>query len=181
MNKPLNAHQERIGIRNTGPEDLAFVTQAERHPDNCNFVGQWTDEEHLAALDDPNIAHLIIYTIADERRIGYMILPGLTGRYRSLNLKRLVVTEKGQGYGREALKLVKKLAFEELKMHRLWLDVITSNESARHLYRSEGFTQEGITRESFKVGEQYVSQAIMSILEQEYIKTSMDKHGNKRH
>ena len=52
-----------------------------------------------------------------------------------------------EGYGREAIRLVKKLCFEELSLHRLWLDVFTTNVNAIRLYESEGFQYEGELRE----------------------------------
>ncbi|PZO38752.1 MAG: hypothetical protein DCF17_14225 [Shackletoniella antarctica] len=41
----------------------------------------------------------------------------------------------------------KRLVFDTLKAHRLWLDVKSKNSRARYLYRSEGFVEEGFMRE----------------------------------
>lgn len=80
-----------------------------------------------------------------------------------------MVTEKGKGYGKEALRLVKQLAFEELGAHRLWLDVKKQNVRARHVYESEGFVVEGVLRECLKAEAGFESLVVMSMLRDEYI------------
>ena len=81
-----------------------------------------------------------------------------------------MISSKGKGFGRESLKLIKMIAFEELKAHRLWLDVREKNERAQNLYKSEGFIEEGILRECILHEGVYESLIMMSILESEYIK-----------
>jgi len=63
---------------------------------------------------------------------------------------------------------VKKYCFEKLNCHRLWLDVFDFNSRARHLYKSEGFTEEGLIRECIKREDGYKNLVLMSILKQEY-------------
>lgn len=50
--------------------------------------------------------------------------------------------------GRESLRLVEKYCFEEVRFHRLWLDVFEDNFRAIQLYKLQGFMQEGILRET---------------------------------
>ncbi len=122
-------------MRRTRAEDLDFVLRAEGDAENRRFVWQWTRAEHAAALASEDTAHFIIETEADERPVGYVILTGLANPYSSasVELKRMVVTEKGRGYGRQALRLVQRLAFAERGAHRLWLDVVDHNVRAARL------------------------------------------------
>lgn len=85
-----------------------------------------------------------------------------------IEFKRLVVTRKGAGYGRAAVRLVKRAAFERQNAHRLWLDVLDFNVRARRLYETEGFVVEGTRRDCLRRGDRYVSAVIMSMLESEY-------------
>ena len=39
----------------------------------------------------------------------------------------MVVQAKGQGFGRAALRVAKKVAFDDLGAHRFWLDVKARN------------------------------------------------------
>ena len=162
------AKNNLIRLRLSTSEDIGYVMEAENSEDNRTFVGQWTHLQHLTALKHPFYAHLIVEDITTETPVGYVILAELTDPNSNLNLKRIVITEKGRGYGRSTLKLVKKLAFEKWNAHRLWLDVKTFNTRARNLYQSEGFILEGVARESVKAGDIYESLAIMSILQTEF-------------
>lgn len=154
-------------VRTTAGE-LDFVLSAEQSSENSAFVTVWTREQHLDALTSENLSHLIIENSADGSRVGYIILAGLADINQSIEFRRIVVTEKGKGYGKEALRLVKKLAFEELKAHRLWLDVKEHNVRARRLYESEGFVAEGVLRECIKTNVGFESLVLMSILSSEY-------------
>jgi diamine N-acetyltransferase len=154
-----------VRVRPSTPEDLAFVLAAERAPDNAPFVLQWPREQHLAAMADPSFAHWIIED--GGRPAGYLILMDLFSPHQNLQLRRLVVLDKGRGIGRAALRLVKAAAFERFGAHRLWLDVMEHNERAQALYASEGFVREGTLRECLRVGDRYVSLHILSILDRE--------------
>ncbi len=152
-------------LRATTPADLDFVLALENAAGNRPFISPWPEERHRAAVSDPDCFHAIIQG-AD--RVGYLILLGRTSPNRAIEFRRIVVDDKGKGVGRAAVRLVKKKAFEEWQAHRLWLDVKTFNDRARALYRSEGFREEGTLRECLRVGDQYESLVIMSILESEY-------------
>jgi RimJ/RimL family protein N-acetyltransferase len=157
-----------IALRLTQEPDLEFVTRVETAAENCPFIGQWSREQHLASVADPNYRHCIIERSDDQKPVGYLILHGLVDPGYAVQIRRIVVTEKGRGYGRKALRLVKQLAFETLGVHRLFLDVVTYNDRARHLYQSEGFVVEGIMRDSMRVGDRFESLILMSILRREY-------------
>jgi diamine N-acetyltransferase len=160
----------KIRLRRTAEGDLDFVVAAEGALENRRFVGQSSLEEHRAALSNPDLAHFVVESVEDGRAVGYVIVAGLLDANRSAEFRRVVITEKGKGYGREVLRAVKKMAFEELKAHRLWLDVREHNERARRLYESEGFVSEGMLRECVSVGGGWESLVLMSVLEQEYRK-----------
>jgi diamine N-acetyltransferase len=157
-----------IQIRPTQVDDLAFVLQAEHDPANASFVEQWSHERHVAALSDSDFAHRIVERRSDAEPVGYIILAGLKNPHQSLEFRRLVITDKGHGYGRAAVRLVKQLAFEQYRVHRLWLDVRAHNRRAQQLYQSEGFVIEGTLRECTKVEDHFESLVIMSLLYSEY-------------
>ena len=157
-----------IRLRRTTEDDLDFVLSAEWNPANSPFVACWSREQHASVFAAPDGAHLIIETQPEGQRVGYVIMAGLQNPNASIELGRIVITEKNHGYGREALRLVKSMAFEELNAHRLWLDVKAHNQRARHLYESEGFIFEGTLRDCVKTNAGFESLVIMSILRDEY-------------
>jgi RimJ/RimL family protein N-acetyltransferase len=75
---------------------------------------------------------------------------------------------RGQGIGELMVKEILKIAFEELKLHRVTLGVFNFNKSAIACYEKVCFKKEGLFRDSCKIGNEYWSQWEMSILENEW-------------
>ena len=147
-------------------EDLPKIIEIENHPDNMQFIGTYSLERHQKVIESADELHLTFKDLG--KLIGYAILQGLENSNRAIEFKRIVIAKKGKGYGRAALKAVKKYCFEELNCHRLWLDVFDFNRRARHLYRSEGFKEEGVLRECIKTKDGYKNLVLMAILKPEY-------------
>jgi diamine N-acetyltransferase len=153
-----------VALRSTTEFDLDWVVRTEHAPENAELISCWSRARHSAALRDPNIRHLIITDPGGER-LGYVILRGLVDDESNLELLRIVIAEPGRGAGRAALRLIKRIAFDELHRHRLWLDVVPTSVRARALYVSEGFAEEGVLREAARRPSGYVPLIVMSILE----------------
>lgn len=156
----------RIALRPSEPADCDFVIDVESHPDNAGQVGQWSPDDHLACMRDPNRLHWIVE--AQGSPIGYVILEDARDPNRSLLLRRIVIRGKGRGHGSGALRLVARYCFEELRFHRLWLYVAVDNRRALRFYRRLGFVKEGIARDCERRGDTYQSMHILSMLENEY-------------
>ncbi len=157
-----------VMLRPTDAADLDFILAAEQHRDNSLFIRQWSLEQHRAALEDPNVGHFVIVSVADCQPIGHVIMVGLTDPDLTLELRRIVITKKGRGYGRQATRMIKAYAFEELAFHRLWLDVMLYNKRAFKLYKSEGFKVEGVHRGAIRQNNRFLDVKVMSILRHEY-------------
>lgn len=158
----------RITFKPTTEADLDYVMRMEKAAENAPFIRQWSIQQHQSSILDNNMAHLIVQKTSNNKTIGYIILIGLKNPDQSIGLKRIVIKEKNEGFGRDSLQLVKKIVFENLGAHRLWLDVMEHNYRAIHLYKSEGFISEGLLRDDLKQGEHFVSLKVMSILAHEY-------------
>ncbi len=157
-----------IELRRTTENDLEYVLSAEGDEQNRRFITAWPEEKHRGVLDDADIEHLIIESKPTNQHIGFVILAGLQSENRNIEFMRIVITEKGKGYGRAAVRAIKRHAFDTLEAHRLWLDVKEHNMRARVLYENEGFHYEGTLRECIKGSDGFESLVVMSMLEQEY-------------
>ena len=159
----------RVSLRPTMLSDLDFVVSVEQDATNAPFITVWERTQHEGAIRFPDSRHFIV---EDESgaAIGFVILQGCRNPHRSVELKRIVLAPKGQGLGRACVRQLKKLAFSQLGAHRFWLDVKALNIRAQHLYRSEGFVEEGRLRESVRVSgaDGYDSLIVMSMLDREY-------------
>ena len=156
-----------IHMRIVRPEDIDYIVALEQDIENAPFINHCSSEKHLAALQDTDQLHLIIENTAGKP-VGFVMMAGLENKSRCIELRRIAIADKGQGYGREALRMLKRYAFLERRCHRLWLDVKEGNMRARKLYQSEGFVEEGMLRECDLYEGVYHSMIIMSILENEY-------------
>ena len=162
----------RIRLRPTMLTDLDYVQSVETDMHNLPFITPWERTQHEGAVRFPDFRHFIIEAGAEYANAGFVILQGCRNPNRSVELKRIVLQPKGQGLGRACVRLLKQMAFRDLKAHRFWLDVKSLNKRALGLYASEGFVEEGRLRESVRLlGENtdgYDSLVVMSMLDREY-------------
>ena len=157
-----------LRLRPTMLSDLEFVASVEDDPANRPFITPWERVQHEGAVRFPDFRHFIVEAGDGYPSAGFVILQGCRNPNASVELKRIVLQPKGQGYGRACLRLLAQMAFRDLGAHRFWLDVRSANARALALYRSEGFVEEGRLRESVKSGSGYDSLIVLSMLKDEY-------------
>ncbi|MGP4071751.1 GNAT family N-acetyltransferase [Piscibacillus sp. B03] len=112
----------------------------------------------------------IIVDQESQQEIGNISLVGLNFRQRHAEVL-LLIGEKdywGQGYGKEAFKLLLNYAFNELNLHRVSLKVFSFNQKAFQMYEKFGFQVEGKLREAFFRHGEWHDIYIMSLLQREY-------------
>jgi len=158
----------RVRLRPTMTSDLEFLLSLEQDDENLAFIAPWERTQHEAAIRFPDFRHFIIEGGEGLNAVGFLILIGCRSQHQSLELKRLVVQAKGSGFGRAALRVAKKVAFDDLGAHRFWLDVKARNTRAKALYDSEGFVVEGELRDAVKVAHGFDSLIVMSMLKPEF-------------
>jgi RimJ/RimL family protein N-acetyltransferase len=158
----------RVRLRPTMQSDIEFVLTLEQDPENLPFITPWERTQHEAAIRFPDFRHFIVEAGPGLDAAGFLILIGCRSQNQSLELKRMVVQHKGQGFGRAALRVAKKIAFDDLGAHRFWLDVKRRNTRAKALYDGEGFVIEGELREAVRVAGGFESLLVMSMLASEF-------------
>ena len=158
----------RVRLRPTMQSDIPFVLSLEHDDANLPFITPWERTQHEAAIRFPDFRHFFVVGGDGRDAAGFVILIGCRSQHHSLELKRMVIQDKRQGYGRAALRIAKKIAFDDLGAHRFWLDVKSRNTVAKSLYDSEGFVPEGTLREAVKVPGGFDSMIVMSMLHAEF-------------
>lgn len=78
----------------------------------------------------------------------------------------------GKGYGRAATQAILEIAFNELRLNRVHLEVFTDNERAIKCYQNLGFVHEGTARERAFRGGRFIDVHLMSMLAKEYFAES---------
>ncbi len=74
----------------------------------------------------------------------------------------------GKGYGTDVMRLLLRYGFDELNLHRIWLDTFGYNERAIAMYRRLGFVEEGRLREHLERDGRRYDVVLMGMLRDEY-------------
>jgi ribosomal protein S18 acetylase RimI-like enzyme len=129
-----------VTLRPSTRADLDFITALERRDDNREHIGQWSDWEHLAAIEGrTGRSHQIIER--DGERAGYLISYDCRSTGAGFYVKRILVDRKDAGTGSEALRRFIEQAFARENVSCVWLLVREGNARGRHLYEKLGFTR----------------------------------------
>ena len=126
--------------------------------------------ERLQARIERNEVVVLALETAEGVHIGSVGLENIDWKERSAALG-IVIGKKdywGQGYGTDAVRTMLRLAFAEMNLHRVYLQVDDDNERGIHCYEKCGFKREGRMRDCvFREG-RYHSQLLMSVLSSEF-------------
>ena len=74
---------------------------------------------------------------------------------------------RGNGVGYEAYRLFLPMVFRMYNLHKVTLEVLSTNERAISLYRKLGFVTEGVKRQEVLKKDGYIDSVIMSLLKSE--------------
>ena len=147
--------------------DLEKIIEIETHPENYDYTWHNTKEEYLELIENKSLYLTTFRKKGQSKIMGYSIMV-YDSKADSLELRRMAVMEKNNGYGQEIIQGIKKFAFTDLNAHRLWLDVFTFNYRAIYIYEKLNFKRERTLRDIYKDHRGYHSQHIYSMLSSEY-------------
>lgn len=110
----------------------------------------------------------------DSAIIGYGGIHQINWIPRSGELRILIgsTAHWNRGFGKAAIRKMLEYSFSILNLNRVWLGVSSENSSARGLYVSAGFREEGVLREEFYKHGRYIDIVRMSILRTEWERSS---------
>jgi RimJ/RimL family protein N-acetyltransferase len=136
--------------------------------------------EHLTAAGD-RPAEPGDYSWAVEytgRCIGHAGLRVDADQHRATYSVGVFVTDlRGQGVGREITRLVLSWAFTVLGVHRVELEVLSSNSRAIRCYEACGFRREGLRREAELYPDGWKDFLLMGLLRSEYEAAGVPRGG----
>ena len=158
---------KRLYIVDAREADIETIIELEKNKDNRDFVWKGTYEEHKAEIEDKN--HLL-FVFREKREnviVGFALIH-LDFESEIFELRRIVISHKGIGYGKEVMVALLKYAFEEMNINRFWLDVYPDNIIGIKLYEGLGMLREGVLRQNYKSERGYLDQIIYSMLRIEY-------------
>jgi [ribosomal protein S5]-alanine N-acetyltransferase len=123
---------------------------------------QWWDG---LAKDTSKIVFAVRKT-TEPAIIGYVQISGINSVHRSAELGIRIGAEsnRGQGFGKEALALALDFCWSHLNLNRVQLTVFKHNGRAMAAYRSVGFKKEGVLRKAAFINGDWVDIVLMALL-----------------
>jgi ribosomal-protein-alanine N-acetyltransferase len=159
---------KRLNIIDATEEDIETIINLESHKDNRDFIWLGTYEEHKAEIEDKNHLIFVFRRKEDNLMVGFALIR-LDFKSEIFELRRIAISHKGIGYGKEVMTALLKYAFEDMNINRFWLDVYPDNVIGIKLYEGLGMHRDGILRQNYKSNRGYLDQIIYSMLKSEYV------------
>lgn len=124
-----------------------------------DFHGRQTDELLLAIVETES-----------DRCIGQVGLYQIDHRVGKAEFGILIGDERWQskGIGRTVSEAVFSLAFYDLNLQRIWIEILGSNPRSLTVYKRLGFKIEGILRNHDFRGGQYIDCSRMALMRSEW-------------
>jgi RimJ/RimL family protein N-acetyltransferase len=122
----------------------------------------WFDS--LGRGSPPEEVTMIVAAVDDGRPLGMVMLRAIDWVNRNAMFGLWVSPDAhGRGIGSASCEQMLAIGFDQLDLHKIALDVLTSNERALSIYRRVGFTEEGRLREQVFVDGEYVDVLRMAL------------------
>lgn len=106
----------------------------------------------IAASPPPSFAEQSYSIVALDMgaHIGWCGLFGISPEHRHAELGVMIgdPSNRGRGYGTDAVRALCRLAFERMNLVRVTLTVFPENVAARRAYERCGFVEEGVQRQA---------------------------------
>jgi len=125
-----------LEIRDTLENELVLFQNFESGEDTNNFIIPYTIEKHIEEFNKQNVIYKTI--LFNNKIIGFIIL-NLEDDGKSVEFRRIVINEKGKGFGMMAINYLDDLVKEEYQRNRIWLDVYAHNMRGIHIYEKCGY------------------------------------------
>jgi RimJ/RimL family protein N-acetyltransferase len=131
-------------------------------PVNLMMHKQWWDN---LGKDPTRIMFAMRKTTAPAI-IGFVEINAINSVHRSaeLGIRIGAESDRGQGYGKEALELALEFCWNHLNLNRVQLNVFKHNQRAIGAYRSVGFKKEGVLRKAAFIDGEWVDLVMMAAL-----------------
>ncbi|MDI6738351.1 MAG: GNAT family protein [Nanoarchaeota archaeon] len=132
---------------------------------NCGVTRQ-QEISHIKQMMASKTDKCFVMETEEGKYLGNISLHEIDTQAGKARMSILIAAkkERGKSYGKSAIRRLLEIAFNEMKLHKVWLIVFEENTKARGLYRQCGFQEEGILQDEYFVEGKYHNMARMAIL-----------------
>ncbi|MBI5227913.1 GNAT family N-acetyltransferase [Candidatus Micrarchaeota archaeon] len=115
---------------------------------------------------NPDILFLAIVVKEGNQHIGNIKLGPVNRHHRSAELGILIGEKNqwGKGYATEAIGILVRYAFEELKLHKITAGCYANNLGSMAAFKKVGFKEEGRRQSQFRFNGEYVDSVLLGII-----------------
>jgi len=173
----VHHHVGNVRLRKPEPSDVDALFQHKNDPEVASLLGgfskgytradlvRWV-EAHAQARDEA----LYVVADAEDRCLGHVGLYKIDHRVRSAEFAIMLGEKRtwGTGLGRACTQFMLRFGFDELQLHRIYLEVLETNARAKKLYTSLGFQLEGTLRQAQWKSGRWLDVHVMALLEDEW-------------
>jgi RimJ/RimL family protein N-acetyltransferase len=164
-----------VNLRVMEKEDLPLFVEWVNKPEVCgeyNPLHQMSKTEAEKVLDNPSDIKPFVIEKKDGSKIGFIfhfhVLHLGTGT-RQLEIGyTLVPSERGKGYGTEALRIIVDYLFLSKDIMRIQAQTDQRNVASQKVLEKVGFKKEGTLRKNFFMRGEWTDDYIYSILREEW-------------
>jgi UDP-4-amino-4,6-dideoxy-N-acetyl-beta-L-altrosamine N-acetyltransferase len=147
-------------LREMAVEDLEMVRAWRNHPDIKKFMFAQKEvlpEEHLAWFErarKSEVKNMLIY-MENASPFGFIQFTAIRNQNTIVDWGFYVAPNANKGTGTKMTKLGLDYAFNQLKAHKVFAEVLEYNVPSIRLHQKLGFSQEGVLRDHYFDGKKY--------------------------
>lgn len=166
-------------LREIEKKDIPIINQWRYNKALIDFLGapfRYINEDvddiwYASYLSNRNsCVRLAIEECSSSAIVGAVYLTSIDWLNRSAEFSIWIglAEHQNRGVGKFATHKILDHAFNDLGLHRIYLTVLERNDRARKLYKSVGFSEEGVLRQAVFKNGHYENMISMSILMSEF-------------
>jgi len=163
-----------VDLRATRESDLETLRQAGNDPQVWKTLREFypstpQDEREYVRGAQENESRVMFTIASNDRPVGRIDLRGLSDRTGDATTSYFIVPDQsGRGYATEAVGLILKYGFDQLRLHRITSYAMEFDEGSRRVLEKNGFSREGTKRDAAFVNGMYCDVELWGLLEDEY-------------
>lgn len=137
------------------------------------YRGDFTREIHLSwiknMVETGKVVQMMICDLATDGTLGSVYIRDIDRTHSKAEYGIFIgeASARGRGVGTAAARMMVRYCFEEEKLHRIFLRVLSDNEVAIRSYLQVGFVKEALLREDVFLDGKYRDVILMGMLEDE--------------
>ncbi len=166
---------EHIFLRALEPEDLEFIYDIENDehlwelsntqtPYSRYLIKQYLENAHKDIFEVKQLR--LVISDYNNQTLGLIDLFDFDFKNKRAGVGILIKSESNryQGYGKEALKLLIDYSFQQLHLHQLFCNISEENNASLQLFKGQGFVEIGLKKDWNFNGKTFKNEYVLQLI-----------------